>query len=248
MYNRDYEPDFLLTTASTLEGYRIVKQFGVVFGETLFKHGALKSFGASFSDTIDSLKFGSREMSGTTRLIEDARSFAYEKMIRAAKGRGANAIIAIDSDNTIGGEVMYLSLYGTAVRAVREEDYEKEKAAQKQIDEEEKNRLEKMKEEIIRQKQEMENEIAQQKQEGAGEGTGISSEELFIARMKEEQSLVGIWKIWSIYELGGKYPKIDAYLKMRLDSELQNGKLNNLEKVKEIVEQLINKELAGKNQ
>ena len=36
-------------------------------------------------------------------------------MMKAALDLGANAIIAIDSDNTIGDSICYLSLYGTAV-------------------------------------------------------------------------------------------------------------------------------------
>lgn len=41
--------------------------------------------------------------------------------MREALDRGANAIIAIDSDNTIGDNTCYLSLYGTAVYAEKTE-------------------------------------------------------------------------------------------------------------------------------
>ena len=47
-------------------------------------------------------------------------------MIEEAKWRGTNAIIAIESDNTFGGELMYLSLYGTAVQVVPEAEYQAE--------------------------------------------------------------------------------------------------------------------------
>ena len=56
-------------------------------------------------------------MKGQVGIIEEARKFAYVKMMKEAKDRGANAIIAIDSDNTIGESICYLSLYGTAVYA-----------------------------------------------------------------------------------------------------------------------------------
>ena len=111
-------PDILLTTAPSLEGYRIVRQCGIVFGETVFKHGALSTLGAA----LENIGIGSRELTGSVSLIEEARQFAYNKMIAQAKSRGANAIIAIDSDNTIGADVMYLSLYGTAVEVVPEAD------------------------------------------------------------------------------------------------------------------------------
>ena len=239
--------DMKLTTASTLEGYRVVQQFGIVFGEVVFKHGFIKALGASLSDTVDKIRFGSHEMSGSSALIESAREYAYEKMIKQASDRGANAIVAIDSDNTIGGEVMYISLFGTAVKVVPEEDYENEKRRAREKEEQEKTRLEKLKEEIIRQKKEIANEIEQKKQDGI-EVTDVSAEDLFLAQMKEESSLISIWKIWSIHELGNKYRNIDTYLNMKKDTELQQGKLNNLEQIKGIIEQMLTKEIQGSNQ
>ena len=81
------QPNMLVTTASSLEGYRIVEQFGVVFGESVFKHGFLKSAGTSLSDTMDRLRFGSHELSGSTSLIQSAREHAYEKLVSQAKAR-----------------------------------------------------------------------------------------------------------------------------------------------------------------
>ena len=117
--------DFLLSTANNLEGYVIVKQCGIVFGETVFKSSFLDSLGAGVSNMIDSLRFKETEMSGQVSLIENAREFAYKKMIAEAERRGANAIIAIDSDNTISDFVFYISLYGTAVY-VEKDRYEDE--------------------------------------------------------------------------------------------------------------------------
>ncbi len=115
----DNSPAIMLTTAPSLEGYRIIRQCGIVFGETVFKHGAFSTLGAA----LDNIGIGSRELTGSVSLIEEARKFAYCKMIKQAKQRGANAIIAIDSDNTIGNDVMYLSLYGTAVQVIPEAEY-----------------------------------------------------------------------------------------------------------------------------
>lgn len=118
------EPDYdelcgqlMLTTAGTLEGYHITKQLGVVFGETVFKPSAGQQLTSAVGDMFRSLSFSAKEMSGQVSIIEEARKFAYTKMMRAAVKRGANAIIAIDSDNTIGEIICYLSLYGTAVYA-----------------------------------------------------------------------------------------------------------------------------------
>ena len=107
----------ILSTASSLEGYRITKQLGVVFGETVFKPSAGQQITSAVGDMFRAFSFSSKEMTGQVGIIEEARKFAYIKMMKAAINRGANAIIAIDSDNTIGDSICYLSLYGTAVCA-----------------------------------------------------------------------------------------------------------------------------------
>ena len=119
---QESEPDYeelnsrlILTTANNLEGYRITKQLGIVFGETVFKPSAGQQFTSAVGDMFRSFSLAAKEMSGQVSIIEEARKFAYTKMMRAAVKRGANAIIAIDSDNTIGDSICYLSLYGTAV-------------------------------------------------------------------------------------------------------------------------------------
>lgn len=111
----------ILSTASVLQGYRITKQLGVVFGETVFKPSAGQQFASSLGDTFRALSFTAKEMSGQVAIIEEARQFAYTKMMKEALDLGANAIIGIDSDNTIGDNICYLSLYGTAVYAEPEE-------------------------------------------------------------------------------------------------------------------------------
>ena len=111
------QSQFILATTNTLEGYHITKQLGVVYGETVFKPSAGQQFASAFGDMFRSLSFSAKEMTGQVSIIEEARKFAYTKMMTQAKQLGANAIIGIDSDNTIGENICYLSLYGTAVYA-----------------------------------------------------------------------------------------------------------------------------------
>lgn len=111
----------ILTTTSVLQGYKITKQLGVVFGETVFKPSAGQQFASSIGDAFRAMSFSSKEMAGQVGIIEEARKFAYTKMMQEALDLGANAIIGIDSDNTIGDNICYLSLYGTAVYAEPEE-------------------------------------------------------------------------------------------------------------------------------
>ena len=105
----------ILSTAGALEGYSIKKQLGVVFGETVFKPSAGHQLSSAIGDTFRAFSFSAKEMKGQVSIIEEARNFAYVKMMKAALDLGANAIIAIDSDNTIGDSICYLSLFGTAV-------------------------------------------------------------------------------------------------------------------------------------
>ena len=230
------QPNMLVTTASSLEGYRIVEQFGVVFGESVFKHGFLKSAGASLSDTMDRLRFGSHELSGSTSLIQSAREHAYEKLVSQAKARGANAIIALDAENVIGEDVMYILLYGTAVRVLTEENYENEKKRQREIEEEKRARRESLaaaREEIRRWKEQQ------------GSLPDSSPEEAFLAQMKEEDSVVDIWRIWTFHDLGKKYRNIDSYLNMRKDTEIQQGSLGNLAKIKEVIEKMLTESMQS---
>ena len=111
----------MLTTAGSLEGYKVKKQLGVVFGETVFKPSVGQLFASSVGDTFRSFALSAKEMKGQVSIIEEARKFAYVKMMNSAVSLGANAIIAIDSDNTIGESICYLSLYGTAVYVEPEE-------------------------------------------------------------------------------------------------------------------------------
>ena len=111
----------LLTTANNLEGYHVTKHLGIVFGETVYKPSAGQQFVSSIGDTFRGFSFSAKEMTGQLTMIEEARMFAYIKMMKAAFKRGANAIIAIESDNTIGNNIFYTSLYGTAVYVEKDE-------------------------------------------------------------------------------------------------------------------------------
>ena len=208
--------DMILTTSSSIEGYKITAQCGLVFGETVFKHGFLSRLGASVSNTIDTLALGSREMSGSMGLIEEARAFAYDKMIRQAKELGANAIIAIDSDNTIGGDIMYISLYGTAVRAVSEKDYEKQIAAEREAAMQREAEME-------RQAQERKQRLDELKERrSAGD---FAAEEKLLSEIASYDSVMQIWQSWSASGLDVKYPDITSRIKNSKETERMYGKM-----------------------
>lgn len=100
----------LVTTATTLEGYRITKQLGVVRGITARSRSLLGNIGGG----IQSL-FGGK-LSIYVELCETAREEAYQLMIKHADERGANAIINMRYDaNEVMQGITEVLAYGTAV-------------------------------------------------------------------------------------------------------------------------------------
>ena len=116
--NREiYRREMIMTTCPSVEGYRITKQCGLVFGEVAFKIGALKSMAASFENWVEkSFSIGDTELSGTAWILSDAKKYAMNKMIDRAVERDANAIVGISVESSFGGEdILHVSMSGTAV-------------------------------------------------------------------------------------------------------------------------------------
>lgn len=100
----------LVTTATSLDGYRIIKQLGVVRGITARSRSLLGNIGGS----IQSL-FGGK-LSIYVELCETAREEAYQLMIKHADERGANAIVNMRYDaNEVMQGITEVLAYGTAV-------------------------------------------------------------------------------------------------------------------------------------
>jgi uncharacterized protein YbjQ (UPF0145 family) len=102
--------DNLVTTAFTLDGYRITKNLGVVRGIIVRSRSIFGSIGAGLQTIIGG------NITLLTELCEKTRSQAYELMAQHADQMGANAIIGVRYDAT---EVMQgvteVLCYGTAV-------------------------------------------------------------------------------------------------------------------------------------
>jgi uncharacterized protein YbjQ (UPF0145 family) len=100
----------LITTANTLEGYRITKQLGLIRGITVRSRSILGNLAGGLQSV-----FGG-ELSVFVELCEKAREDAYEHMIGHANEVGANAIICMryDTNDVLEGITEVLA-YGTAV-------------------------------------------------------------------------------------------------------------------------------------
>ena len=104
------ETSTLITTSTSLEGFKILKQLGLVRGITVRSRSVIGNMAGMFM-TI----FGGKS-SIYTELCENAREEAFQLMIVHAQELGANAIINMryDANDVMSGLTEVLA-YGTAV-------------------------------------------------------------------------------------------------------------------------------------
>jgi uncharacterized protein YbjQ (UPF0145 family) len=99
-----------VTTAFTLDGYKITKNLGIVRGITVRSRSVLGNIGAGFQALVGG------NISIYTELCEKARIEGFDIMIRHADQIGANAIIGMRYDaNEVAAGITEVLCYGTAV-------------------------------------------------------------------------------------------------------------------------------------
>lgn len=100
----------MTTTAFTLDGYRIVRNLGVVRGIIVRSRSIVGTVGASLQTLVGG------NISLFTELCEKTRSDAFNMLLAHAEQLGANAIIGVRYDATeIMQGVTEVLCYGTAV-------------------------------------------------------------------------------------------------------------------------------------
>jgi uncharacterized protein YbjQ (UPF0145 family) len=100
----------LITTAFTLDGYRVVRTLGIVRGITVRSRSIVGNIGAG----IQTLFGGNITL--LQELCEKARMEAYVLLLQHAQEMGANAIIGMRYDaNEVMSGVTEVLAYGTAV-------------------------------------------------------------------------------------------------------------------------------------
>ena len=101
---------FPITTALELPGAVVVQNIGICYGLVVRSMGAGKSIVAGFKSIAGG------EIKQYTRLVEDSRRQAIDRMIDNARQMGANAIISMRFDSSdIGQAFTEIVAYGTAV-------------------------------------------------------------------------------------------------------------------------------------
>src|SRR6201996_68534 len=100
----------LVTTAFTLDGYRIVRTLGVVRGIVVRSRSIFGTIGAGLQTVIGG------NITIYSQLCEKTRQDAFAMMMQHAAEHGANAIIAARYDaNELMQGVTEVLAYGTAV-------------------------------------------------------------------------------------------------------------------------------------
>lgn len=103
----------IITTTDSVEGRRVVEYLGVVTGEAIIGVNIFRDMFSGIRDII-----GGRA-GGYQNALRDAREAAFEDMQDMARGRGADAIVAVDVDYEVLGKengMLMVSVNGTAVR------------------------------------------------------------------------------------------------------------------------------------
>jgi uncharacterized protein YbjQ (UPF0145 family) len=102
--------DILISTMNDVPGYEITAVHGEVFGLIVRARNAFSNIGAGFRTLVGG------EAKGYTKLLTDSRLHAQQRLEEAARGKGANAVIAMRFDcNEIGDIMSEVAAYGTAV-------------------------------------------------------------------------------------------------------------------------------------
>jgi uncharacterized protein YbjQ (UPF0145 family) len=100
----------MTTTAFTIDGYRIVKNLGIVRGIIVRSRSIFGTVGASLQTLVGG------NITLFSELCEQTRVDAFEMMVNHATEIGANAMIGVRYDATeIMGGVTEVLCYGTAV-------------------------------------------------------------------------------------------------------------------------------------
>lgn len=111
--NRLVPEGVILTTAPSLEGYRVTRTLAIVTAECAFGMNIFRDLFAGLTDIF------SGRSEATQKVLRDARQHCLEELRREAIRHGANAVIAVDLDYSEfsgqGKSMLFLVASGTAV-------------------------------------------------------------------------------------------------------------------------------------
>jgi uncharacterized protein YbjQ (UPF0145 family) len=103
----------IVSTTPTLEGRPVREYLGVVTGETIVGANIFKDLFAGIRDIVGG-RAGAYEDT-----LRQARNIAFQELVDAAAGKGANAVVGVDIDYEVVGKegsMLMVTVSGTAVR------------------------------------------------------------------------------------------------------------------------------------
>lgn len=101
----------LISTMNDLPGYEVTEVLGEVFGVTVRSRNVGSQLGAGFKSIVGG------ELKGMTKMLNDSRVQAQDRLIETAQERGADAVLAMRFDaNDLGNMGQEICAYGTAVK------------------------------------------------------------------------------------------------------------------------------------
>jgi uncharacterized protein YbjQ (UPF0145 family) len=107
----------ILSTMNDLPGFEVTEVLGEVFGITVRSRNIGSQIGASFKTLVGG------ELRGMTKMLAESRIEAQDRLLEAARAKGADAVLAMRFDASefqVGQEIC---AYGTAVKIRRRDDY-----------------------------------------------------------------------------------------------------------------------------
>jgi len=104
----------LVVTTPEIHGYEVTETLRQVFGVTVRSRGAFGNIGASLKSIVGG------EIKQYTKMLEDARKHAIDRMMENAQAMGADAIVMMRFDSGEVAQTMEeIVAYGTAVKITR---------------------------------------------------------------------------------------------------------------------------------
>jgi uncharacterized protein YbjQ (UPF0145 family) len=100
----------IVVTTENITGFRVTRVLGQVFGVTVRTRGVGGNIAAGFRSLVGG------EVRSYTKLLEDARRQAIDRLVETATAAGANAVTMMRFDSSeIGQTMSEIVAYGTAV-------------------------------------------------------------------------------------------------------------------------------------
>ncbi len=104
-----------ITPGATVAGHRVVRSFGLVYGNTIRARHVGRDILAALKNVVGG------EIEEYTKLMAEAREQAIDRMVAQATARGGNAVINLRfSTSYIMGSASEILSYGEAVYLERE--------------------------------------------------------------------------------------------------------------------------------